>query len=34
MQLDAIQNDLSHFKEDIQTQISTISVLKKNEKET
>ena len=34
MQLDAIQNDLSHFREDIQTQISTISVLKKNEKET
>ena len=32
MQLDALQDDLSQFKEDIQSQISTISALKQNNK--
>ena len=34
MQLDALQDDLSHFKEAIQSQISTFSAIKKAEKET
>jgi hypothetical protein len=32
MQLDLLQDDLNHFKEDIQSQISTISALKQNDK--
>jgi hypothetical protein len=32
MELDALQDDLSHFKEVIQEQISTFSAIKKNEK--
>ena len=34
MQLDLLQDDLNHFKEDIQSQISTISALRQNDKAT